>query len=322
MAEGARMSGSAHQRAMEKAKRKKLSEEVASSVREEISSAVERISASGQSKSPKKRTLVHWLRGVGVASILFGLAGFLFAMFYWPAVWIFYGGLLLLIIDCLFLEGLRRSSKVSVAFSILVIGVLIAWKVVFVPAPLWITPSVYDGEYAKGTKIGDIEWRSSYTDVRVAIENPTARDYTDIDLYVLIPNVVIVDVSQVTKLPGVTIMGSGGGDLRATFGYKDGARTTTIVPHGMPSENFSTRIRCDKIPNNSHIELVFAVASESTGGWGFTLGFDEKTGATVLPPFAVAVSKRIVPEWVGVTAFYHAWRRPYSESLRVTPQKM
>jgi hypothetical protein len=92
--------------------------------------------------------------------------------------------------------------------------------------------------------------------LRIAILNPTAYDYQDIDLTIQL-NEPVVATGQTTKFPGVTFLEpSVSVNMVEIKGNKAGA--LSLIPVASLG---SKRVRIEKLPSKSNLEIIFANAN-------------------------------------------------------------
>lgn len=214
------------------------------------------------------RLMVRFMARTGPAFVVAG-SSMIPSSYYWMGVATVYIGLALCIID-IFIDPLILKHSLLMRFTGLAILIVLAGffsiKVVFVTTPLEVFPSVRPGVYPPGTVIADIKWIPEFTDLRVALSNPTGSDYEKIDI-VLAPDQPIAKIGQVSTIPGVSFIGDAtreqvdiGGvivmrpDLTRTDA--DGRITNIPIVQFLAPRY---RVRCKEIPKYSSVELTLAI---------------------------------------------------------------
>ena len=110
-----------------------------------------------------------------------------------------------------------------------------------------------------GAKIGGLDWKPYYTEVRLFIGNNASIDYKDIDL-VIKPDKAVTASGQVTNIGGVSIEFHDFPIARPEWITTD-TRERAAIPVIALASTRGYRIRCDVLPRHSIIELVFAAVS-------------------------------------------------------------
>ena len=149
--------------------------------------------------------VVKWLRTAGIGAEFFGWGGLLLAGWFWPGVAFIYAGFLLLAIDVWLEPGLQRSLlwRIGIVTILLLFTTAFSLGIVFVKAPLDVSAFVTAAEYPTGTSIAGIPWKPQFTELQVRIDNPSDRNYEDVNLLIR-PMSAIVAIAQVTSVPNVS----------------------------------------------------------------------------------------------------------------------
>lgn len=188
---------------------------------------------------------------------------------FWFGVVFIYLGLLLCCLECCYEPWfLRRSHWVWLA----VMGTIIAGITTFsimVPlarAPLDVLAHIRAGEYPPGTVMAGIEWVPEFTELRVALVNPTDMDYERVDLF-LDPDESIAKIGQVSTVAGVSFIGDvtkeesdigGVYALIPEIQVKDqGGRVINIPIAQILAPRY--RIKCQTITKKSSVQLILAI---------------------------------------------------------------
>ncbi len=159
--------------------------------------------------------------------------------------------------------------------AILVITATIWFTVVgpLARAPLKALAYTRPGNYSPGVEIGSISWNPHFTELRVAVTNPTASDYRDTDV-LLKPDgwthkaSMITNPSQCELLPV-----SGETDIHVVNNGNGGATSVTATVNGSgldvydnAGDIFATfaseegyRLRCTTLPSHYTVQIVFAL---------------------------------------------------------------
>jgi hypothetical protein len=186
---------------------------------------------------------LKWLRGVGMASILFGGFGVM-QTFFWPSVIAIYAGFLLLLID-LYLEDFypRAWTKIPLAAGMLVLAILFTKVVVLRGETVIAVYRVVNGR------------------LDVIVQNVTGDDYQDMDFKIRpdFPVDFVSDPKQITTLSTVSFV-----DPMPFASTMTGESIETHIDTEHPDDpqrpmtNF-LRIRCDKLPAKSSIEVSMSL---------------------------------------------------------------
>jgi hypothetical protein len=222
------------------------------SVRGETQSTTTRQPRKGKAKLPP---ILLWSRSIGLFSVLAGGLGLTQPQFFWFAVALVYGGLLLLIADVYFEPNLPRSFK-GVVGAIGVVGLLaFSWLVVFVRAPLALSSLSSDINYAQGSGPGGIAWRSVFTELVLTVNNPTGRGYDDVDLLVR-PDFPVAAIAQLSNLSEVSFEDYYGVTNRITV---EDLSARVGVPMVFLATDAGYKVHCGHIPPRSSLQIVMAV---------------------------------------------------------------
>jgi hypothetical protein len=280
-----------------------------------------------------------WIPRAGGISLLGGFG--LMRAYFWMGVAVVYVSLGLLVwdlcIDPLLIKGRAWIQIVGIGI-VFVLFDLITIGIVGANAPITFNSyALRSGNYSDGIDIGGIPWNSHFTNLTVAVVNPSDDDYSDMDI-AIVPDVwtykavVIGDNSQ-CKLVSI------GGNTILTTITKGGGRKMTLHRLGDKFEaedemgdvftplatNGGYRLICSKFPTRFTIKLVFATVAINqdvlrtspkpnlkTGEWGGA--FSEWSG--VKSEFDM-LGIRPSPSRVAITGKYVKIMKPYSISTTV-----
>lgn len=261
-------------------------------------------------------------------------------VYFWPGVAVVYISLGLLVWD-LCVDPLLVKSRVWIQIVgigiVVVLFDLITIGIVGALAPLTFNSyALRNGNYSDGIDIGGIAWNSHFTNLSVAVINPSDDDYGDVDI-AIVPDVwtykaVIIGDSQ-CKLVSI------GGNTLLTTITKGGGRKMTMHRLGDKFEaedemgdvftplatDGGYRLICSKFPRRFTIKLVFATVAVNPdvlrvspkpnlkpGEWGGA--FSEWSG--VKSEFDM-LGIRPSPSKVAITGKYVRIMKPYSISAVV-----
>lgn len=206
----------------------------------------------------EKASLFSWLRTAGIAAILLGGFGvFLEPHYFWIAALLLHLGLGLLIIDLWKQRDLQIISKVLASLFCLAILVSFNAFITFPGVPLAADGVLYTAQYPSNTKLGNIQWSSRYSELRVFLKNPTEYDYENINVIVQ-PDKPVVAVTQITPVEGVSEEANAPSNHMEKIQLPSGG--STVIPLILVATNSGYRIRCSKLSPKQHIELLFAIA--------------------------------------------------------------
>lgn len=216
-----------------------------------------------------------WIPRSGGISLLGGFG--LMRIYFWPGVAVVYISLGLLILDVCIDPLLIKGRAWIQIVGIGVVGVLfdlITIGIVGANAPLTFNSyALRNGNYSDGVDIGGIAWNSHFTNLSVAVVNPSGDDYSDVDI-AIIPNVwaykaVIMSDNSQCKLVSI------GGNAMLTTVTKGGGRKMTMHRFGDKLEaedemgdvftplatDGGYRLICAKFPRRFTIKVVFATVA-------------------------------------------------------------
>jgi hypothetical protein len=257
--------------------------------------------------------------------------------YFWLGVVIVYTGLAALLSEIIFdPELLRRRYQIQV-LGIVVVFFLFDWftiGVVGARAPIILYAyAMRKGDYPAGTIIGGISWDSHFTDLRVAITNPTDDTYEDIDLIVQADK-WSYKAALLNTPPDCNLTPIGGETIFTARTRESGPLTVTTSRVGTGYDAHDSmgnvytplatesgyRLVCGKLPAHFTIQLVVAAVALGTliidlmpthptdpGIWGTTI--EEIAGAT--SPFDL-LDARPSPSTVMIKGSYIKKVKPYS----------
>jgi hypothetical protein len=135
--------------------------------------------------------------------------------------------------------------------------------------------AVSNSDYPPGTKIGKIAWNAHFTDLRVAVSNPTDEDYTQLDIAIQ-PDHWNYAADITTEGVDCKLISMDGNSVSLVENGKGGATKVTmhrigdrVEPEDDAGDHFEKfiqsggyRLACSKLPSKSTVEVVFAVVSQ------------------------------------------------------------
>jgi len=128
--------------------------------------------------------------------------------------------------------------------------------------PLDVEGSYRPSPYPDGSIVDGLIWTPNKVDVRVNLNNPTTKDYTDLDLY-LSTHQFIWDMVQVTNIPSTTYAGI---DVNGIIdGYAEGTEERgekIVLPNvKVAHQCHSYHVSCAKLPRMTRMRLALVVAA-------------------------------------------------------------
>jgi len=225
----------------------------------------------------KKHPLLAWSKGIGLAAILLGGFGVI-PVFYWPGVALCYMGFVILALDPYFDPDLkqRRISQAAVLTFICALAAIFTFGFVFAPSKLEVGAESYASNYPAGAKVAGIKWSSKYTELRVAIANPSNRDYENLDL-VLRPDQPVVEISQLDDSQKVSFE-----EVQHASVHYITNNEQSLAPRVVIASTDGYRVRCDRLRAHSRVNIVMAVASiAADSGGAFDNNGDVRPDATL-----------------------------------------
>jgi hypothetical protein len=222
-------------------------------------------------KPPARRTpiakrypIFKWFRAIGAGAQLFGWGSLMLAGYFWAGIALIFLGFISIAIDLWLEPGLRGRNRVRIIGSVVLFALLIGFSFgfVFVRAPLPVLAILTDGEYPDGAVIAGIHWRPEFTELEVAIYNPTDRPYENLNI-VIRPDDPVTAISQETNWPDVVfedrdLMGAHLTEINNT------TRASTVLPSVLVATDAGYRVRCSRLPNKATLKLVMALCDPDT----------------------------------------------------------
>lgn len=297
---------------------------------------------SGDSKDSPSR-VVWFLRLIGVATVFGGFA--VIPFFFWTGTIIIWIGFS----ECI-VEGCRDPTLTNGPLwrQVCFLGVMFLLydiftiAVVFPSSPMILKSfAMLEGNYPDGVTIAGIEWNSHFTDLRVIVDNPSANDYHNVDLFVY-PDTLVNKASMVQQSPGceITLLSEGGLTVATVNNPKDGTglkvRQDPIGEgtveyhdnHGSTYESLAgtgVRLRCETLPSRFSARLVIAAVAPSPwqpsphkqGDWvGSLYGYNgpPKPNLEMLGP-------RPYPKLVKIKGAYSGGLKPFSISQTIRVER-
>jgi hypothetical protein len=192
------------------------------------------------------------------------------------------GYLLFLLAGCEFwLEPVFTRRPWIRYWGLLAVAFSTAWfsfAFVFVKAPLEVWASSRVNKYGPGSKLHGIDWLDRYSEVTVNINNPTSGDYDNFDAQVS-TDLAINHMFQIGGLGQCKVEGVHGAIDPPHWQHMHGDQPVGAIddPHWgyevIPTDkegkaivpfagaDWTYRVRCDKIPANSQLELFGALVA-------------------------------------------------------------
>jgi hypothetical protein len=214
------------------------------------------------SKRRKKRLppLVKWLRAAGVTAELFGWGGLLLEDWFWAGVVAINLGFVVLALDFLFEPDFRdRWKDRCVVWGLLfILAAVFNWGFVFVEGPLPVAAFETNGTYPAGTVIAGINWRPQFTELNVDIANQTDRAYEELNL-VIRPTSAVAALAQVSNISDVSFEDKNGASTRL-LEVDSRTGSSKAIPLVLIATDAGYRVRCGRLPAQSHLKIVMALA--------------------------------------------------------------
>jgi hypothetical protein len=226
----------------------------------------------------------HWsqvARGLTGPAFIVGGLGVISKDLFLVGTVIVYFGCLILYLEAVFEPwALRKTLGVQCLLIALALSIPIWFTLNIVTAygPLNLySYALRKGNYDSGVKIGNIVWDSHFTNLTMAIVNPSNENYTDLELDA-VPDTWLREATIVGTDLGCRLESIGGDTVLSTIS-KGGGRKLTMHRFGEKVEaedemgdvftplatKGGYRIRCDAFPGRSTLKIVFAAVSISPG---------------------------------------------------------
>jgi hypothetical protein len=181
-----------------------------------------------------------------------GLGGF------WPGVACVYVGFFLLAVDAWFEPDFSRILRIAIS-TVMVLGAVAFSKfIVFVDAPLNLSALVTDATYPPGVKIEGVDWDSSFTKLQVHINNPTDRNYENLDL-LLRPLSPIAHISQTSHVTNCFFSDRDSVSLEQVV-MNLGTRKKTPTGLVLLATDAGYKIHCQTLPAKTTLTVLIALA--------------------------------------------------------------
>ena len=212
---------------------------------------------SKKSKTDPLPGFVQYVRSAAVASTLLSVAAMMFLPeFFYMFIGLVYAAILIWTADIFYkfrVKGLKAKATVIVVG--LTILSLFTFGFVWIKAPLGLLVQRNVFPYRPGETIAGIKWSEKFNELRITLHNPTSYDYQDLDIVIKVDQPV-VDIAQVSKLPGVTFLDPNVKVIMVEVKKK--AANISLVPVAAIS---GQRVRAEKLPRKSALEIVMANAN-------------------------------------------------------------
>lgn len=129
---------------------------------------------------------------------------------------------------------------------------------IFRPAPLILEVTDKPGDYIQGSKAYGIMWSDSYSEGRVAMNNPTDYDYSNIDFTINSD----LSIAAISITGDFSSCGWGVEGMPDFFVHVEGKGTLKpgTIPDVQPIAP-NRRVRCDKFPSHSEMTIELALLS-------------------------------------------------------------
>jgi hypothetical protein len=235
---------------------------------------------------------------LGSSGTAFGFGALLLtpSHFYW-AVSLILAGVVAISIE-IALSDVSRAVKAVLFVVPLSLATFPTYQLLM-DAPLITRSYATRGDYQQGTLIAGIEWKPSYSELRVKLENSTDIDYEDLDIRIATDQPMVA-LAQTSKLPGVAITDNsilvGDSIGFQTIDPKTGAKGTLQLPiHPLTTNTY--RLLCQRLPKHSMLLLIGAVSRDPLTTKSdvkhlvsqITLEGEYRVGAK---PFSISVTQR------------------------------
>lgn len=212
--------------------------------------------------------MLSWARGTGFGSMTVGLLASLpDPRLFWWACGFFYFGIIVLLVD-LWFEKMAYRWKGLGALSLIIVGYVVASKVVFVSAPLSIEPGFFEDSPDFKVDFTLFKVSPGYSELRVRIQNNSVLNYDEVDL-VLKPELPTADAGIFqTNSSGVSLQSAcqisiTPVTIQAFTGSKPRGRFVREIV--LLASEYGYRIRCERIPKNGgYIEIIMAVVDRAS----------------------------------------------------------
>jgi hypothetical protein len=201
----------------------------------------------------------EWVVSLGIPSLVIavGWAVMVYSDFFWWGVIVVYGGLLFLVVDSLRLAGVGFTPKMSLVLVTLMFLSIFSW-LVWRSSPLTVNARLVGSGYAG--EMAGVNWQPEFGEVYISISNPTDRDYSDVNLS-FSPgggDFRVIEMVETSEAPKVELYAENGDRAPDMFIVGPDGRTPLIPSGSQPAPVY--RIRADKLPRRSQVEIVAAIA--------------------------------------------------------------
>lgn len=214
---------------------------------------------------------LQYFRRVGLLALILGGAALLFGVDYTLWVGCLYFFFACFLLDVWFDSELRHSVawRWVLTLSLVAAMIVFSWKVTFAHAPILVEATGLPGPYGVDDdgKIAGIKWEPWYYQLQVSLQNPTDRDYTNIDLHIGDDRGIagigqLSNVSNVTFTPPV---------LGATGVYFDNLHhpiRTDILTIASFGPGTGYEVYCENLRAHDMLLLVVAVVENDNNSPG------------------------------------------------------
>ena len=211
-------------------------------------------------KSPRRRPDQHRAVVLGIPGILLGLGPAMIPFNFWAGVAISTAAAALLLYLFRHLFGRDELRQRHAGYAITILGWGIIFWAIWIPNSIQPTLYVEDAKLKEGDELYGITWQKNYYYMSLLLWNMSSSDMTNVDIYVRTDLTIatigvapgINACSKDAIIPGIS-MSTG---IAKPMDGGEGA--IPILVKGKSSANV-WRIRCERISNNSTLELVLPI---------------------------------------------------------------
>ncbi len=265
-----------------------------------------------------------WIPRAGGFSLLGGFG--LMRVYFWPGIAAVYISMVLLVwafcFDPLFVKGRLGVQIVGIGLVVILFDV-VTIGIVGASAPLELySYAMRKGNQADGVDVGGIKWNSHFTELRIAVTNPSDEDYRDLDV-ILQPDrwtyeAVILNRPSTCDLTPIADMKLAVGKAKQT-----GTMNLTITRsgnevdvHDTQGNEYTTvaypqgyRLLCSRLPANYTLQTVFALVAAKPD-------ILEKTKLPTVPQGGVGGAMSEWPDMKSQFDFFDVRPFPLSASIK------
>jgi hypothetical protein len=148
------------------------------------------------------------------------------------------------------------------------IGVLLLGGILLVlvsiTAPILVSWRIAPGNYPSGTKIAGIDWADNLTHLQIYLDNKTDRDYSDLDISIR-TDLVIHAVEANNPFAKCTSEPESIIQAAEIYGTDKNGKPVTIPVPMTAGISSIYRVRCEKLPSKSELELNIVLSPFAFG---------------------------------------------------------